>query len=222
MKTDAEIQKDVIAELQWEPAIGSTEIGVSVKTGVVMLSGIVDSYYKKVLAEKAVKKVIGVNAVVEDLEVKLPDISKRNDVDIASAILHSLKWNSTVDETKIKVLVKNGAVTLEGETEWSFQKNSANKAVEKTIGVTDVINNIYVKTHIVAHDIEQNIKKAFHRIATIDSNMVNVGVIGDIVTLKGTVRSFAERQDAESTAWCTPGVSRVDNKLIIDSGVLMR
>lgn len=219
MKTDVEIQKDVMAELQWEPALGSTEIGVSVKKGVVMLSGVVDSYFKKLLAEKAAKRVNGVNAVAEDINVQIPGSNKRSDVDIAAAVVHALKWDSTVDESKIKVVVENGVVTLEGEVEWYFQRESAYKATQKLLGITRIINNIRVKTHISVKNIEQKIANAFHRSATIDSNAIRIEVIGDKVILRGTVRSFAERSDAEKTAWSSPGVMNVDNKLVIDSGV---
>ncbi|MGZ3884960.1 MAG: BON domain-containing protein [Bacteroidia bacterium] len=221
MKTDAEIQKDVMAELKWEPSLNGNEIGVSVKQGVVMLSGVIDSYYKKVMAEKAAKRVAGVKAVAEEITVKVPGSKTVTDVDIAQAAINALKWNSTVDETKIKVQVENGEVTLEGEVEWNFQKVSARKAVENLNGVCCIINNIRVKNKIVAKDVEQKITQAFQRNANIDADKVKVEVLGDKVTLKGTVRSFAERQDAEKTAWASPGVMSVENKLVIDSGVLM-
>lgn len=221
MKTDAEIQRDVMAELKWEPSLNGAEIGASVKQGVVMLSGVIDSYYKKVMAEKAAKRVAGVKAVAEEITVKVPGSKTVTDMDIAQAVLNALKWNSTVDETKIKVQVENGEVTLEGDAEWNFQKVSAYKAVESLNGVCAIINNIRVKNKVVGRDVEQQITKAFQRNAGIDADKVRVEVQGDKVTLTGTVRSFAERQDAEKTAWASPGVMKVENKLVIDSGVLM-
>ena len=221
MKTDLEIQKDVMAELQWEPALGSTEIGVSVKNGVVILSGVTDSYYKKVLAEKAAKRVNGVNAVAEEIIVRLPGRSPRRAVALAQAVVNALAWDSTVDEKNVKVVVENGVVTLEGEVEWHFQRESASKAIHRLVGITRIINNLRVKTRINVKDIEHNIVKAFHRSATVDSRAVKIEVLGDKVILKGTVRSFAERSDAEKMAWSSPGVMSVDNKLVIDSGVMV-
>lgn len=220
MKTDTEIQLDIIAELQWEPGLKGAEVGVSVSKGIVMLSGIVDTYYKKVLAEKATKRVSGVKAVAEEIFVKVPGAKIFTDVDIADAVLAALKWNSTINEADIKVTVENGAVTLEGTTEWNFQKVSAQKAIENLVGICDITNNIRVRNKIIAHDVKERIADAFERNALIDSDRLNVEVAGDKVILTGTVRSFAEKMDAEKTAWASPGVMDVDNQLSIDSGVV--
>ncbi len=221
MKTDLEIQQDVMAELRWEPGLNGSEIGVSVNKGVVMLSGIVDTYYKKVLAEKATRKVGGVKAVAEEIMVKVPGSKTFTDVDIATAVLSALKWNSTINEENIKVKVENGEVTLEGTTEWNFQKISAQKAVENLVGVCDIVNNIRVQNRIVANDVKERIADAFERSALIDSAKLNVEIAGDKVILTGTVRSYAEKMDAEKTAWSSPGVMDVDNRLNIDSGVVV-
>lgn len=221
MKTDTEIQLDVIAELQWEPGLKGAEIGVSVSKGVAMLSGIVDTYYKKMLAEKATKRVSGVKAVAEEIFVKVPGSKACTDVDIANVVLAALKWNSTINEEDIKVTVENGEVTLEGTTEWNFQKISAQKAVENLVGICYVTNNIRVQNKIIAHHVKERIADAFERNAIIDSNKLNVEVAGDKVILTGTVRSFAEKMDAEKTAWSSPGVMDVDNRLNIDSGVIV-
>jgi len=210
-----------MAELLWEPALGSTEIGVSVKKGIVVLSGIVDSYYKKVLAEKAAKKVSGVSAVAEEIIVKVPGSSQRSDVDIAEAVVRALAWDSTVDEKDVKVVVESGVVTLEGEVEWQFQKEAAYKAIQRLVGVSRIINNLRVKTKVNAHDVEQKIAQAFQRSAIIDSRKVTAEVLGGKVILTGTVRSFAEKNDAEKTVWSSPGVVSVENRLVIDSGVTM-
>lgn len=215
MKTDFEIQQDVIAELQWEPALEANQVGVSVNNGVVVLSGIVDNYYKKVLAEKTTKKVNGVRAVAEEIEVRLLASGVRTDVDIAQAVLHTLKWNSSIDEEKINVKVEKGFVTLEGEADWNFQKVSAQKAVENLLGILGLVNNIKVKNKIVNKDIKQKIAHAFIRNATIDADAIEVEVIEDVIILSGNVRSWAEKRDAERIAWASPGITEVDNRIEI-------
>lgn len=219
MKTDLEIQHDVMAELEWEPGLKDSQVGVSVIHGVVMLSGVVDTYYKKVLAEKATKKVSGVKAVAEEIVVKVPGGKTYTDMDIATAVLSALKWNSTIDESRIDVQVEDGEVTLTGVAEWNFQKVSAQKAVENLLGIRNIVNNIRVQNKIIAQDVKQRISEAFERNAVIDSHKLNVQVAGDKVILTGTVRSFAEKMDAEKTAWASPGVMDVDNRLVVDSGV---
>jgi osmotically-inducible protein OsmY len=219
MKTDLDIQQDVMAELLWEPGLRVAEIGASVKNGVVILSGIVDTYYKKVLAEKAVKKVAGVKAVAEEIEVRVPGSKKFSDLDIAEAVLNSLEWNSSVDEGTISVKVEQGAVTLEGETEWNFQKESAQKAVENLMGITSIINNIRVENKVSMDDLQEKIGGAFVRSATLDADKIRIEVNGDEVTLSGTVRSFAEKKDAERTVWSSPGVMQVINNLVVHSQI---
>ena len=146
MKTDSEIQKDVMEELKWEPFLNATEIGVAVKNGAVTLSGTVDSYLKKTTAEKAAKRVAGVKAVVEDIEVKYSTDLARNDTEVAQAVLSALKWHSAINEEKIKVKVENGIVTLDGEVDWDFQRNSVILQIENLIGIKKIINNITVKS----------------------------------------------------------------------------
>jgi osmotically-inducible protein OsmY len=221
MKTDFEIQQDVMAGLLWEPALKGAQIGVAVNQGVVMLSGVVDTYYKKVLAEKATKKVNGVKAVAEEIVVKVPGSKTYTDVDIAKAVLNVLKWNSTLDESAIKVQVENAEVTLEGEAEWNFQKTSAQKAVENLEGVCRITNNIRVKNKVIAADVKQKIASAFQRHASIDSKKIKVEVLGDKVILTGTVRSYAEKMDAEQTVWSSPGVMSIENRLEINLEILV-
>lgn len=219
MKTDVEIQKDVMDELYWEPSLSSGEIGVSVKNGIVTLSGTVDSYMKKVAAENAAKRVAGVKAVAEDIEISYTPQGKRSDTAIAEAVVNALKWHSAMQENKIKVKVDNGRVTLEGDVEWEFQRNSARYMVENLQGVTGINNLIKIKPSAKNVDVARKINEAFHRSATIDSGKIKVGVNGSKVTLSGKVRSYAEKRDAENAAWKAPGVMEIENKLEIDSAV---
>jgi osmotically-inducible protein OsmY len=219
MKTDLEIQKDVMDELKYEPLLNASEIGVAVKNGIVTLSGSMETYGKKVLAEKAAKRVAGVKAVAEDIEVKITATGKRNDTEIASAVLNALKWHSGLQEDKIKVKVEDGWVTLDGEVEWDFQRNSARLMVVDLHGVVGITNNIKVISQLNPYDVIQKISAAFHRSATVDSDRINVLVDGGKVILSGKVRSYAEKKDAEKAAWLAPGVTKVENNLEIDLAV---
>ena len=216
MKTDQEIQKDVMDELRWEPLLNASEIGVAVKNGIVTLSGTVDTYSKKRTAEDAVKSVLGVRAVAENIHVKVSTLGKRTDAEIAQAVLNALHWNASIPEEKIKVKVENGWATLEGEVEWEFQRTAARNVVESLAGVVGISNKIKITPTIKSTDIKKRIMSAFHRSATIDSGKVELEVHGDKVILKGKVRSFAEKRDAENAAWLAPGVTKVDNQLEID------
>ncbi|MEI8137526.1 MAG: BON domain-containing protein [Bacteroidota bacterium] len=216
MKTDLEIQKDVMAELEWEPSFNASEIGVAVKNGVVTLSGTLDSYFKKVAAEKAAKRVSGVKAVAEEIEVKLAGYGKRTDSEIAETVLNALKWHSAIKEDKIKVKGEAGIVTLEGEVDWEFQKNSAKLMIENLIGVRGICNNIKIALQVSSKDVKQKIDSALQRNASIDSEKIQVETIGSKVILTGKVRSWAEKDDAERAAWFAPGVNQIKNKLEIE------
>lgn len=221
MKTDLEIKQDVIEELKWEPLLNAAQIGVAVKDAVVTLFGSVDSYSKKVASEKVVKKISGVKAVAIDIEVNLPGSSKRNDTDIAEAVVNALKWHSAVRENKINVKVESGIVTLEGTVDWEFQKNSAKMMVENLMGVTGISNNIKIKEKSSLTDIKQKISAAFHRSATIDASGIEIEIIENKAILKGSVRSWAEKEDAENAVWSSSGIDRVDNRLEIKTEELV-
>ncbi len=216
MKTDIQIQKDVMDQLKWEPFLNAAEIGVAVKNGIVTLSGHVDSYSKKLTAENAAKKIAGVKAIAEDIEIGVSPAFNKSDTEIAAAVFNALRWNSAVRDEKIKIKVENGNVRLEGEVGWEFERNNAKIAIENLKGVRSVLNLITVKPKIAPADIQQKINAAFHRSATIDASKITAEVIGSKVILRGKVRSFAEKQDALNAAWNAPGVLTVENKVEIE------
>lgn len=216
MKSDAQIQKDVMEQLKWEPFLDASEIGVAVKNGIVTLSGQIDSYSKKMAAERAAKWVKGVKAIAEDIQIGVSPASQKTDTEIAEAVLNALKWNSAVQEEKVKIKVENGVVKLEGEVEWEYQRNNAKIAIENLLGVKSVINLITVKPRTTAKDIQQKISSAFHRHATLDANQITVEVNGHKAYLYGTVRSLAEKEDAEDAAWAAPGITYIENHLKVE------
>jgi osmotically-inducible protein OsmY len=221
MKTDSQIQKDVIAQLNWEPILNASEIGVGVKEGIVTLSGIVDTYTKKMAAEKAAKKVSGVRAVALDIQVGISPAFRKTDSEIAETVLNALRLHTAVQEDRIRIKIEDGYVTLEGEVEWDYQRKAAGNAIENLPCVRHVINYISVKPKAMASDIEKKISAAFHRSATIDADEITVETVGSKVILKGTVRSMTEKEDAEEAAWDAPGVSIVENRLDIEEEIFV-
>jgi osmotically-inducible protein OsmY len=214
MKTDSELRNDVMAELEWEPRVTSSDVGVIVKSGVVTLTGNVDSYGGKRAAEQAAERVLGVRAVADELEVKLPWSSARTDADIAAAAANALKLKYSVPDDRIKVVVENGWVTLDGDVEWQFQRNFAVEAVHDLRGVKGVSNRIRIKPLVLPdEDIKRKIEAAFERSAQIDAQKITVSVNQGKVTLLGSARSYAERNQAVMTAWAAPGVWDVVNKI---------
>jgi osmotically-inducible protein OsmY len=215
MKTDAEIQQDVMNELKWEPTIKAAELGVAVKDGVVTLSGYVDSYVKKWAAERAAARVFGVRAVAEEIQVRLPGSLKRSDEDIAGAVANVLEWNVLVPHDRVKVQVEDGLVTLSGEVDWGYQKFAAEEAVRSLMGVVWFSNQITVKPTVKPQDTKAKIESAFQRNALLDSRRITVETRGGWVILSGSVHTWGERAEAQWVAWAAPGVSEVENNIII-------
>ncbi len=216
MKTDTQIREDVFAELKWDPSISESEIGVAAKDGVVTISGNVASFAQKLAAEHAAERVSGVRALAGELKVKLPTSLERSDTEIAHAALNALKWDTEVPDTRVKVRVENGWLWLEGDLEWQFEKEAAVRAVRYLAGVKGVTNALRVKpTHVSPFEVSQKIKAALVRSASFDAGRIVVEAKNGKVTLRGTVRSWAELKDAEQAAWAAPGVTEVDDRIAI-------
>lgn len=215
MKTDQQLQQDVMDELKWDPLLTASEIGVSVKNSVVTLSGYVNSYSKKLAAENAAKRVKGVRAVAEDIEIRLGMDGRRNDTEIAQAALNALKWNTNVPDERIKLKVENGWVNLEGDVDWQFQKSTAENAISNISGVRGIRNLITITPKVNISGVENRIKNALQRSAAIEAGNIAVRAEGNKVILKGKVRSWAERREVERAVWSTPGVAEVEDDLLI-------
>jgi osmotically-inducible protein OsmY len=212
MKTDTQLQSDVIAELSWEPSINAEDIGVEVKDGIVTLAGHVGTYAEKIGAECATMRVSGVRALAVEMDVKLAGSSKRNDVDIARSVDNVLQWTTYLPKDAVKIKVESGFVTLSGEVAWEFQRKAAVSAVRFLMGVKGVNDQLVIKPQLSAPVVKADIEAALKRRAHNDANDISVSVHGTDVTLSGKVHSWSERELAANTAWGSPGVrSVVDN-----------
>ncbi len=214
-RSDLDIQSDVLDELSWTDNVKANEIGVAVKEGVVTLSGTVASYLARQSAQDAALRVRGVHAVADEIEVRLHASAERTDSDLALAIVNALKWDAVIPTDTLEVAVAHGYVTLKGKVEWYYQREAAGRVVQRLAGVKGVSNLISVAVHPAPEDIKQRIERALVRSAELDADTVTVTVEGNVATLKGTVRSYAEKVAAARTAWLAPGIATVDNQIKI-------
>lgn len=217
MKTDTQLRNDIQAELNWAPDVKTSDIGVIVKDGVVTLTGHLASHAEKYAVERAVQRVHGVKALAIELTVKLPFDNQRTDADIALAAERALAWNVLVPDDKIRPMVEEGWLTLNGEVEWDYQRSAAENAVRDLMGVTGVSNLVKVKPKVSPADVEKKIHEALSRQADREARQLAIAVDGSQVTLRGTVHSWTERDAVQGAAWATPGVSMVVNDLLVDA-----
>lgn len=214
-KSDSQLLNDVQEELVWDPSVGRVEIGVAVNNGVVTLSGQVDSYAKKSAALRATERVTGVRAIADELKTILPSSSIRSDTDIAHVVADALRWDIQVPEEKIKARVDDGWVWLDGDVEWEYERAAAEDAVRNLTGVRGVSNDIRIKKRAWPNDVKERIESALKRQADLDAAQITVQASDGRVTLRGRVHSWSARADAERAAWSAPGVSTVEDELLV-------
>jgi len=215
-KSNTQLQEDVLSELKYEPSVDASEIGVTAKDGIVGLTGNVKNYAEKYAAVHAAERVAGVRAVTDEMKVDLPAFHVRNDEDIARAAINALQWDVWVPPNHVKVKVDSGWITLEGEVDYKYQQTAAEQAVRNLTGVMGVSNLINLKKPaVLPSEVKAKIDEALRRAADIDADRINVSVLKNTVTLKGTVSSWAELQAAEHAAWSAPGVTSVEDDLVI-------
>lgn len=215
MKSDVQLQHDVVEELEWEPSIDAAEIGVAVKGGVVTLMGHVPVYAQTFKAAEVAKRVHGVKAIANDIQVRLGDGHQPDDADIAAAALHALKWDASVPDERLQIAVRDGWITVDGTVDWPFEREAADRVLRHLIGALGVTNTILVKPRETANDVKSDIEAAFRRSATLDAKKIWVETKDGAVTLHGEVHSHAERDEAERIAWTAPGVRRVEDCITI-------
>ncbi len=217
MRADSDIKRDVEDELRWDPDIDASDIGVAVHNGVVTLSGFVRSYAQRSEAERDAKRVAGVLGVANDIEVRLPVLDARPDPEIVRDAVNALKAELPFSSENLKVVARDGWLTLEGVAEWNYVRDRAKSAVKRIRGVKGVTNSISLKPNVTPHEIRRKIEDAFRRSAELDASRITVEANGSEVILRGTVKTWAERQEAERAAWAAPGVSNVDNRITINA-----
>lgn len=215
MKTDLQLHKNILDELRWDPRVNEAEIAVAVKDGVVTLTGAVETYAQKYAADRVVERVAGVRAIAEDLHVRVPGTLVKHDTEIAHSALSALKWDVEVPEDQIQVTVSGGWITLKGEVPWNFQKGAAERAVRYLAGVKGVSNLIEVKPKASPVEVKAKIEAALKRTAELEAKAITVEAKDGKVILKGHVRSWTERTDAERAAWSAPGVKEVEDRLAV-------
>ena len=216
MKTNEVLQKDVQDAIKWEPLLNAAEIGVTAKDGVVTLTGTVDTYIKKSEAEDAAKKVAGVKAVVEEIQIKSGNFGKKNDGEIATEVLNALKLSWQIPNDKIQVKVEAGWVTLEGELSWNYQKEIAKRIATNLVDVKWVTNNITIRSERVAKVEKEDVENALNRNWSLEDKHILVSVSENKVILNGTVNSWYQKDEASRIAWQAPGIVSVDNELTVD------
>jgi osmotically-inducible protein OsmY len=214
-KTDIQIKDDVLSELKYEPSIRSTDIGVLVQHGIVTLNGFVSSYGERWEAVRVTQRVASVAAITNEIVVNLPESSHRIDEDIARMAANQIEWFLSTPTGAVKVTVKEGWLTLDGEVEWEYQRKAAQNFVQHLLGVKGVSNLIIVKPSLTVVGIETEIKSAFQRSALLDAKQIHVEISDNKVILQGKVRNYGEREEAERVAWAAPGVLSVDNQIIM-------
>lgn len=217
MKTDSELKAEVLSELSWDPLVPEARVGVAVSEGVVTLTGHLDSYAEKVAARRAAERVSGVAAVAVELDVIPAGAHQRSDTEIAAAVQHALSWNTSVPQDRVRVTVENGWVTLNGELDWNFQRRALERMIRPLKGVAGIADNIRLKSLPIPVNLSHRIEEALTRQAVREAKRIEISVDGSVVTLRGHVHSWAERNAAEGVTWSAPGVSRVNNQLTIDA-----
>jgi osmotically-inducible protein OsmY len=215
MKTDSELQKDVLEELKWDPQVEHTQIGVTTKNGIVTLTGFVPNYSQKMAAEKATRRVFGVKAIAEEIEVRFPTDPRTTDAQVAQRILDIFKWDVSIPDDKFAVKVEHGLVTLTGKAAWNFQKVAAGKAAGRVLGVKAVTNLIDVDARPSTYDVRERIMSAFKRSSAIDASAIKVSVQDGTVRLSGRVHGWNERKVAENAAWAASGVTKVEDDIVL-------
>lgn len=217
-RVDADIKKDILAELKWDPEIDETDIGVTVKDGSAVLMGTVSSYFQKTAAGRAAKRIRGVRSIADEIEVKLPYQMEGSDEDISQRISDLFEWNAQIPADDIKSVVRSGIVTISGDVDWQYQKNYIQKQVEDIKGVRSVINNINLRKKATASDIKNEIMRALYRHASVEASRVNVSIDGGTVTLTGTVDNYFEKDLIKNAVWSAAGVTKVTDNIRTLSG----